>query len=476
MPFPFIAAVVTTITMKTVLTGAAVAGAAYAGKKIYDASQKDNGSSSSTSGPSTEELRKEERQKIFKQAKENCIRFYIMQEDILCVQKDDIKTYLEIAENVKIGIISVKDAEKKLAEIVKDKVETLSRFDFLQNIENIILTPPKSIDDIVCIHKNNNFIPSFGTEYCVIIKPDYELIFSEANVEKLLPLCEKAIASTTIPQELSKIAKFYPQLSQLCAAAKTSIEALNGNPRIVACGMLKAGKSSLLNNLVGSLDDALFPVDIVRATIKNKEFTHEGICYVDTPGLDANLKDTEEAQKAYVSADMLLFVHSAESELIQQEIQWLHSLQKMHTHLEQRVLLVLTNIDRSGNNLNRLKKKINGQIKNALGFNLPIYEIDNKAYKKSFMPGKGALRQLSGIDHFRMAIKHMQKTTLANAATEQKEKIQQLLVDIQEWAQDFAETTKTSRKNQEISHKRLVSDFNRDVIRPAKAALKSLKS
>lgn len=464
MPFPFIA------------WGIGTLGVAYVGKKIYDAVQEDSGSSSSTSGPSAKERREEERQNIFRQAKKNCTRFYITQEDILCVQKHDLQTCQEIAENVKIGKFFVKEAEAKLAGLVKDKVEALSGFDGLGNIENIISTPPKSVDDIVTMHKNNNFIPSWVTGYCVIVRPDYELIFSEANIEKLLPLCETSIATTAIPKKLSKIAKFYPPLSQLCAAAKARIEALNGSPRIVVCGMLKAGKSSLLNNLMGSLDDALFPVDIVRATTENKEVIHEGICYVDTPGLEAKQEDTEEAKKAYISADMLLFVHSAESELIQQEIQWLHNLQKMHEGLEQRVLLVLTHIDSAGDNLDSLKTKINEQIKHALGFTLPIHAIDNKAYKKSFMPGKEALRQESGIEQFRMILEHMRTTTLANAATEQKEKIQQMLVGIQGWVQDFAETTKALRKNQERSHKQLVDNFYRDVIVPAKTALKSLES
>ncbi len=476
MPFPFIAAVAAAITVKTVLAGAAVAGAAYAGKKIYDASQEDSGSSSSTSGPSAEERRKEERQNIFRQARENRTRFYITHEEILCVQKHDLQTCQEIAENIKIGNLSVKEAEAKLAGLVKDKTTTLEGFGGLDGIENIISNPPKSVDDIVTIHKNNSFTPYWVTVGCVIVRPDYELIFSEANIEKLIPLCETSIATTAIPKKLSKIAKFYPPLSQLCAAAKARIEALNGNPRIVVCGMLKAGKSSLLNNLMGSLDDALFPVDIVRATTENKERIHEGICYVDTPGLEAKQEDTKEAKKAYISADMLLFVHSAESELIQQEIQWLHNLQKMHEGLEQRVLLVLTHIDSAGDNLDRLKTKINEQIKRALGFTLPMHAIDNMAYKKSFMPGKEALRQESGIEQFRMTIEHMRTTTLANAATEQKEKIQQMLVGIQEWVQNFADMTKALRKNQERSHKQLVDNFYRDVIVPAKTALKSLKS
>lgn len=459
------------------LVAVAAASAIFVGKKIYDASQEDSVYSSSTSGPSAEELREEQRQDVFRQAKENFTQFCITQEDILCVKNNDQQAFQEIAGYVRDGKLSVKKAEKKLSEIIIDKHTYMRGFDGWENIEVIIAHPPKSIDDLVRKFSEIHLFLPFNNKnrYNILLNPNYNLLFSESKIEQLVPLCEEAIASVAIPKELFRIARFQQPLLELCDTAQTLIEAQCDAPRIVVCGMLKAGKSSLLNNLVGSLDDALFPIDIVRATTKNKEFLHEGICFVDTPGLEANKIDTEEAQKAYLTADMLLFVHHAESELSQQEAQWLSDLQGRREDLAQRVLLVLTNADSAGDNLDRLKAKVDGQVRDALGVGVPIQVVDNKAYKKSFMPGKEILRQSSGIDQLRMTIAHLRATTLANFATEQKNKIYQSLASLQEWTQDFAEQTKAARKNQQDSHAKLLRVFFNRVIKPAKAALKNIE-
>ena len=83
-------------------------------------------------------------------------------------------------------------------------------------------------------------------------------------------------------------------------------------------GLLKAGKSTLFNALLG---ERVFESDVIRATVKNQKREAEGYFLLDTPGLDANAQDTKEALTAYAKADAIVFVHNLqEGEFNQVEI------------------------------------------------------------------------------------------------------------------------------------------------------------
>ena len=173
---------------------------------------------------------------------------------------------------------------------------------------------------------------------------------------------------------------------------------LSKEPRVVVCGLLKAGKSSLLNSLFKNTNDDLFAVGRTRKTAKNQIENNNGISFIDTPGTDANEQDTQEAYDAYIASDLLLFVHNGERELVSQEIEMLKKIPISKEELEAKLEIVVTNSDLSFEHINELKASISRQIQENLGFTKELHFVSNKLYKNE------KLRSHSGIDELRSFI------------------------------------------------------------------------
>ena len=113
--------------------------------------------------------------------------------------------------------------------------------------------------------------------------------------------------------------------------------------RIVALGIVNAGKSSLLSALADEKD--LFPTgDVPRVTRQVQEEKRGGLWLVDTPGLDAAEKDLVFAFKAAARAQTTLWCHSLRmGELRPTEIEALHRYKR--TNRLWRTCFVLTHAD-----------------------------------------------------------------------------------------------------------------------------------
>jgi predicted GTPase len=83
----------------------------------------------------------------------------------------------------------------------------------------------------------------------------------------------------------------------------------NFHYKVVALGITNMGKSSLLSALANQ--NNLFPSgDVPRVTLKLQKENLGLIQFVDTPGLDADTKDTKIAMKEAETADTILWCHS----------------------------------------------------------------------------------------------------------------------------------------------------------------------
>lgn len=79
--------------------------------------------------------------------------------------------------------------------------------------------------------------------------------------------------------------------------------------RVVALGIVNAGKSSLLSALAD--EENLFPSGgVPRVTRETQQEARGGLVLVDTPGLDAPDEDVELAFKSATSAHTVLWCHS----------------------------------------------------------------------------------------------------------------------------------------------------------------------
>ncbi|MGF6938294.1 putative GTPase [Paraburkholderia sp. UCT70] len=101
----------------------------------------------------------------------------------------------------------------------------------------------------------------------------------------------------------------------------------DSEPVVTVVGKYNHGKSSLLNELLGR--DA-FAVSDRRETVRLSDSVHQGVRWLDAPGLDADVgseDDREALRAAWLKSDIRLFVHAAkEGELDAKELTLLTEL------------------------------------------------------------------------------------------------------------------------------------------------------
>lgn len=180
--------------------------------------------------------------------------------------------------------------------------------------------------------------------------------------------------------------------------AETQAE-LGAKPRIAAWGLVKAGKSSLLNMLAGHITDEYFKTGVVRTTRTNSELETDNYILVDTPGLGIDENDSAQAFKGLDSADVILFVHSPQGELDQEEIDLLTQIKAAYAYeAEQRLILVISQLDKDQNgSTDAIAKRINEQLQEYIGIQPACFKISNTRYQKGIAQNKSSMAQKSGI-------------------------------------------------------------------------------
>lgn len=173
---------------------------------------------------------------------------------------------------------------------------------------------------------------------------------------------------------------------------------------LVNAGRMNHGKSSLLNSLTGQVED-VFEVQDKRTTVENKIYQYnENTYFIDTPGLNANDSDDQEAIKAYKKANLILFVHNLSVGDIRKEevkdIKTIISCFNSIDNLANKFILVLTGKDaiQSKDDLNNIKSKVLLDIKNETGLSgFKVFIVSNTTYKNGLKNNKNKLIEHSGI-------------------------------------------------------------------------------
>lgn len=180
--------------------------------------------------------------------------------------------------------------------------------------------------------------------------------------------------------------------------------------RIVACGLLCAGKSSLLNALSGRVGKAYFPVGAGRTTRACKNLADGGLHWVDTPGLDVSGEDDAEADEAIRTADILLFVHDPSTgELHEAEIDFLKRAARdveIRHGLSRRLCVALTRKESHKKDLLRLEEAVGQQAAAEIGETPRIFAVSSTAYRDGARKSEPKLIEFSGLRALR---KHLEE-------------------------------------------------------------------
>lgn len=155
---------------------------------------------------------------------------------------------------------------------------------------------------------------------------------------------------------------------------------------IINAGRMNHGKSSLMNAVLGK---EAFKVADIRQTIKNQyEEYQKNVFLVDTPGLDANSEDDQEAFKVYKKANYILYVHNPKiGELHKNELDTIGRIQDElgKDFLKDHFALVLTFCEAvPSDQMQEIIVNIKAAMKSHFGLeSFPVFQISNSRYKKS---------------------------------------------------------------------------------------------
>lgn len=192
-----------------------------------------------------------------------------------------------------------------------------------------------------------------------------------------------------------------PTIEQLENSLQNFLQESSRSPKptIAAWGLVKAGKSSLLNMLSGHIENEFFKTGVVRTTRLNQKLETEHYLLMDTPGLGIDLADSQQAYRGLDNADVVLFVHAPPGELDQEEIELLMRVKATYAEdTEQRLVLVLSQIDKDQNGtFEGIRQRILEQLQNHLGIQPKLFMVSNSRYRKGATQEKQAMMKSSGI-------------------------------------------------------------------------------
>ena len=169
----------------------------------------------------------------------------------------------------------------------------------------------------------------------------------------------------------------------------------DSEPVITVVGKYNHGKSSLLNELIGR---EAFSVSDKRETVSLSDSVHQGVRWLDAPGLDADVgtdDDRHALHAAWLKSDIRLFVHAAkEGELDAKELELLAELRADGDRTARQTLFVLSQVDQLADDeaLRKVGHAIDAQVPGVV-----LNAVSAVRHRKGLEGSKKLLLEKSGI-------------------------------------------------------------------------------
>jgi len=222
---------------------------------------------------------------------------------------------------------------------------------------------------------------------------------------------------------LDGIADRFPQHQS--AVARMARLLVPTPPTVAVLGQYNHGKSSLLNALIG---EDRFAVSDKRETVETQVQECNGIRWIDTPGLDADiaLEDDRQANDAAShEADVRVLVHAIDlGELDRTEAAVAARLVAEQKATARAFLLVLTRIENaSPDDRAAIVETIQQQVPEAT-----VVPVSSHLWRRGCRENKPALAELGNLGALKQAITQAAET----ASAEREAELARLAADIQD--------------------------------------------
>jgi hypothetical protein len=173
-------------------------------------------------------------------------------------------------------------------------------------------------------------------------------------------------------------------------------------PTLTVIGKYNHGKSRLLNELIGQ---DTFAVADKRETVQLAHSVHQGVRWLDAPGLDADVgtgDDRHALRAAWLESDIRLFVHAAkEGELDTRELALLEALHADGSRTRRQTLFVLSQVDQLADDIEL--EKVGGAIAAQVP-GMALNFVSSTRHRKGLEGDRKLLLEKSGIPALRFAL------------------------------------------------------------------------
>ncbi|GJH28359.1 GTPase [Caballeronia novacaledonica] len=250
--------------------------------------------------------------------------------------------------------------------------------------------------------------------------------------------------------------------------ARLAILLADGEPIVTVIGKYNHGKSRLLNELIGR---DTFAVADKRETVKLSDSVHQGVRWLDAPGLDADVgteDDRHALHAAWLHADIRLFVHAAkEGELDAKELALLAELCADGERSKRQTLFVLSQVDQLADDAELQK------VSHAIGAQWPdidLNAVSSTRYRKGRDEGKKLMLEKSGMPSLRAtidaALARVPEARAHEAALlfdETREELAQLLIAREKLLDDLRQTQRQQRVDFDHGLKSVIDKVSGDI-------------
>lgn len=212
--------------------------------------------------------------------------------------------------------------------------------------------------------------------------------------------------------------------------------------RVAVFGKYNHGKSTLLNALVGQ---EVFKAADKRETLEVSEFESDGVIWIDTPGLDADVfgeDDRKAKEAAFSKADLLCLVHNVKAgELDSSEMSVYRTLMTQCRNYQGKIIVVLTQIDQlDAESLQQVQAVISQQLPDVT-----MLSVSSVRYSKGVTECKSTLVERSNFDSLRGYIKSLSSELDQQRKKEAKDLIRKTRAELMELSGHLqAEKTKAA--------------------------------
>ncbi|MEJ2765378.1 GTPase [Photobacterium sp. MCCC 1A19761] len=225
------------------------------------------------------------------------------------------------------------------------------------------------------------------------------------------------------------VSQHVPEKEEVVARLQAAMAVDSTCPNVVVYGVYNSGKSSLLNSLTNHFMDEYFQTREVPETRENKYFEYQGIRYIDTPGLDVNIQDTQAASQGAVQADIILLVHRLSAGSLQQpDLEAMAAISRAHTKPEG-IFVVLTEAEAADEN-QAVIAEITQQLRQIISPDISPYLVANPVFCKGMREDKPALVEFSGIPALKAQLQQSAAQMAPELAAEREKKTQAMVAEL----------------------------------------------